>query len=198
MFKKNHWKVTITIVVLISSYTLYSAMSIWLFSYKNQLVETDAAIVLGAAVWDNLPSPVLRERIDHAIWLYKKGYVKKIIFTGGKAHKGELAESEVARIYAVDHGVPVNDTYIESHSKITEENLENAKGIANDAGLDTFTIVSDPLHMKRSVLMANQLGMNVYSSPTPSSVYKSLETKLPFLVRETFFYIGYKLSMPFR
>ena len=54
-------------------------------------------------------------------------------------------------------------------------------------------IVSDPLHMKRSVLMAKDYGMTAYSSPTPTTKYKSLKTKLPFLFREEFFYIGYKI-----
>ena len=35
-------------------------------------------------------------------------------------------------------------------------------------------------------------GIPAYSSPTPTSRYVSLKTKIPFLVRETFFYIGYK------
>lgn len=41
------------------------------FSSKNQLIKTDAAIVLGAAAWGDEPSPVFRERINHAIWLYE-------------------------------------------------------------------------------------------------------------------------------
>jgi hypothetical protein len=46
--------------------------------------------------------------------------------------------------------------------------------------------------------MANIFNMEVYSSPTPSSVYRTFETKLPFFFREIFFYIGFILSIPFR
>ena len=59
-------------------------------------------------------------------------------------------------------------------------------------------IVSDPLHMKRSMLMAKDLNMKAYSSPTPTTRYKSLKTKIPFLNREVFFYLGYCLARPFR
>lgn len=64
-------------MVIFLIYICYCAISIWTFSNKNQLVKTDAAVVLGAAAWGGEPSPVLRERINHSIWLYENGYVKK-------------------------------------------------------------------------------------------------------------------------
>lgn len=176
----------------------YSALSIWSFGEKVQLVKTDAAVVLGAATWGDDPSPVLRERINHSIWLYENGYVDKIIFTGGKGKGAKHAESEVARDYAIKNNVNSKDILIETKSSITEENLKYANAVAHENNLTTFTIVSDPLHMKRAMLMAKNTGMDAYSSPTQSSVYKSLNTKFPFLLRELFFYIGYILSFPFR
>jgi hypothetical protein len=44
----------------------------------------------------------------------------------------------------------------------------------------------------------SSVGIDAYSSPTQSSVYTSLETKIPFFFRELFFYIGYIISLPFR
>lgn len=198
MLKKHISKIITILAGLIILFVCYSAFSIWTFGAKNKLVKTDAAIVLGAAVWGDQPSPVLRERILHAIWLYENGYVSKIIFTGGKGDIHTMAESEAARKYAIEHHVNSDDILIETISTITEENLKYAYNIANQNGLKTFTIVSDPLHMKRSMVMAHHLGMEAYTSPTSSSVYTSLKTKLPFFLRELFFYIGYLLSIPFR
>ena len=59
-------------------------------------------------------------------------------------------------------------------------------------GYETAIIVSDPLHMKRAMLLAEDAGISAYSSPTPSTRYISLRTKIPFLARETLYYIGYK------
>ncbi len=44
-----------------------------IYAYGNRTITTsaDAAIVLGAAVWNDQPSPVFRERINHAIALYR-------------------------------------------------------------------------------------------------------------------------------
>lgn len=154
--------------------------------------------MLGAAVWNDEPSPVFRERINHAIWLYENNYVEKMIFTGGQSEGNELAESEVARAYAIQNGVNAVDILIETKSTITEENLQYAYEVGNANNLNTFTIVSDPLHMKRAMLMAEDAGMDAYSSPTQSSAYETLKSKVPFLFRELFFYIGYILSLPFR
>ncbi|MGF7048412.1 uncharacterized SAM-binding protein YcdF (DUF218 family) [Paenibacillus sp. DS2015] len=198
MTKKALGKLAIVLIVIILVLISYLAYSIWSFGDKVELVKSDAAIVLGAAAWDGEPSPVLRERINHAIWLYENGYVDTIIFTGGKGDGDQVAESEVARDYAISNNVDVEDILIETQSKITEENLKYAYDMATKHNLETFTIVSDPLHMKRATLMAKSMGMKTYSSPTQSSAYETLNSKIPYIFREVFFYIGYILSLPFR
>lgn len=196
--KKIWFRFVFLIMCFFLIFVAYSTFSIWSFSKKVQLVKTDAAVVLGAAAWGDEPSPVLRERVNHSIWLYENGYVDKIIFTGGKAEGDKFAESEVARDYAIKNNVNPDDILIETKSKITEENLRYAYDIATKENIETFTIVSDPLHMKRAILIAKNTGMEAYSSPTQSSVYKSWNSKFPFFIRELFFYIGYIVSLPFR
>lgn len=183
-----------SVILLIVLYVLYTAYSIAAFAKVNELFRTDAAIVLGAAVIENEPSPVLTERMNHAIWLYDNGYVTKIIVTGGMGDGDSLSEAEVSKRFAMRHGVREEDVILEGKSKITEQNLQNAYAIARGKQFSTFTIVSDPLHMKRALRMAEDLGMDAYSSPTQTSAYRSWRTKLPFLLREVFFYIGYQVQ----
>jgi uncharacterized SAM-binding protein YcdF (DUF218 family) len=179
-------------------WTAISAFDILAFSKKNQLVKTDTAIVLGTAVWNGEPSPVLKERINHAVWLYENGYVENIIFTGGRTGSNKLAESEVSRVYAIQQKVDPDDIYIETESKITEQNFKYANKVADKQGFQTFTVVSDPLHMKRAMVMATDVGMQGYTSPTQTSAFKSMKTKVPFFLRELFFYNGYMFLRPFR
>jgi uncharacterized SAM-binding protein YcdF (DUF218 family) len=160
---------------------------------------------MGAAVWDGYPSPVLQERIKHAIHLYKAGDVKVIIFTGGVGEGDQLAESEVAKEYAIQHGIPAERIYYEMVSKTTYENLEEAGKILDQQKLTTALIVSDPLHMRRAVTIANDLGVTIandlgidaYPSPTSTSRYITWKSKLRFLVKETYFYVTYLLRRPF-
>ncbi|WP_456363627.1 YdcF family protein [Priestia aryabhattai] len=196
--KKLAVKVTLAVYIGFLLFTSYLAYSIISFSNKNELVRTDAAIVLGAAAWGEKPSPVLKERINHSIELYRKGYVKKIIFTGGFGEGATYSESEVSKKYAIDKGIPDQDIFIEKKSKITEENLLYAHKVAKRYNLKSFTIVSDPLHMKRAIVIAHSFGMDVYSSPTQTSAYKSFKSESNFFIRELFFLEGYIVTYPFR
>ena len=81
---------------------------------------------------------------------------------------------------------------MEEDSKITQENLENAKIIMEENDFQKAIIVSDPLHMKRAMLLAEDAGIKAYSSPTPTTMYQSFKTKVPFAAREVFYYVGYK------
>ncbi len=47
---------------------------------------------------------------------------------------------------------------------------------------------SDPLHLKRAATLAEDLGIQAVTSPTPTSRYRSMGPKLRFLAREIFFY----------
>ena len=156
------------------------------------------AIVLGASTYNGMVSPVFQERINHGIWLYENGYVEKLIMTGGMGAGNEHSDACTAKQYAVEKGIPEEDILLEETSAITEENLENAKELMEANGYHTAIIVSDPLHMKRSMLMAEDYGIEAYSSPTPTTRYVSMKTKLEFLSREVFFYMGYKVYRIFR
>jgi uncharacterized SAM-binding protein YcdF (DUF218 family) len=145
----------------------------------------DAAVVLGARVIGDAPSPVFAARIDHAIALYREGRVSILILTGGACEAGCPPESVVARAYAVAHGVPAADIHWEAVSRSTYGNLLEAKRLAASLGLKTLLIVTDPLHEKRAMTIAADLQLVARPSPTPTSRYRSLTSRLEFLARET-------------
>ncbi|MHC0066652.1 YdcF family protein [Nostoc sp. UIC 10890] len=187
------WLILVT-VTLISALLLAiasTASSIYLYGSSSHNIKADAAIVLGAAVWGEEPSPVFRERINHAINLYKNRYVKTIIFTGGVGESNEPAEAVVGKNYALMQQVKATDILTETQSRTTHQNLKNALEVAKAHQLTKFLIVSDPLHMKRAVLMARGLGMDAHSSPTPTTRYRSFQSQMEFLSRETYFYFVY-------
>lgn len=170
-----------------------------IYSYRNAASDgpADAAIVLGASVWGTQISPVFRERINHAIDLYQNRKVQKLIFTGGYGESTEPSESSAARDYALQRGVPAGDILIEEKSHTTYENILYAKEVADAHRLHKVLIVSDPLHMKRSVAMARDVGFVADPSPTPSTRYQGLRSQARLLAHETYYYIGYLLRRPF-
>jgi uncharacterized SAM-binding protein YcdF (DUF218 family) len=183
-------------VVLLAG-VLYTAWRIYTYADHCEVVHADAAIVLGTAAWGEEPSPVFRERINHAITLYEDGYVEKIVFTGGQGDPDEPAEALVGKQFAVAHGVPQADILVETQSRTTRENLYYAQRVATKQQLSTFLLVSDPLHMKRAMLIAGDLGIKAYPSPTPTTMYRSPASQAKFLARETHLYLSYVLGRRF-
>ncbi|HZJ45852.1 MAG TPA: YdcF family protein [Pyrinomonadaceae bacterium] len=184
-------KVLVVTLILMLIVTLFTAANIYSYGNTSSEANADAAIVLGAAVWGNQVSPVFKERINHAINLYRQGRIRKLIFTGGQGNRNEPTEAAAARNYALQNGVPLSDVLIEQQSHTTYENMVYAKRLADQNGLKKILIVSDPLHMKRAVTMAHDVGLDAYPSPTPTSKYRSLKIQTSELARETFYYLGY-------
>jgi uncharacterized SAM-binding protein YcdF (DUF218 family) len=184
---------TILKVLIAVLLVVVGAIAVRIYTYGNNVVdvEADAAMVLGAAVWGNEVSPVFRERINHAIDLYRRGRVHKIIFTGGQGNRNEPTEAAAARAYAIKNGVPANAILLEDSSHTTYENVINAKQVADANGLKKVLIVSDPMHMKRAVAMARDIGLEAYPSPTPTTRYQGWRSQMGSLAHETYYYMGY-------
>lgn len=181
-------KIAFVLLAIIVILGAVISVDIYAYSFISDSNAADAAIVLGAAVWDGEPSPVFEERIEHAINLYKINQVNAIIFTGGVGENDQFAESVVAKGYALQEGISEKNIFYETESRITEENLQGAGKIVKSLGLGRVLVVSDPFHMRRAVLMAQDLGMDAYPSPTPATRYRSLKSKAEFLLRETYFF----------
>ena len=197
MKKRNVKKLLLFIVSIIIAYIIIIAINIYVYGKTDEKQPADVAVILGAGAPDENISPVFQERINHGISLYKNNYVKKLIFTGGVGKGNKNSDAYIAMQYAIKQGVPESDILLEETSVITQENIKNAKMIMDKNSYRTAILVSDPLHMKRAVLMAKDQKMECYSSPTPTTKYISLKSILPFLLREIFFYTGYRIHFIF-
>lgn len=186
------------VVAIVMAICIITAIDIYYYGKTDEKQRADVAIVLGAAASDYGVSPVYRERINHAIWLYQNGYVKNIITTGGVTNGNTKSDAEIAKEYMVNNGIPESSVFTDNQSTITEENLKYAREIMQKQNFGSCILVSDPLHMKRSMQMAKDLGLTAFSSPTPTTRYQSLRTQIPFLARKVFFYLVYCVLSPFR
>ena len=79
--KRRIFQVFLLMICSAILYVSYAAYDIWSYRFKtDDSVKTDAGIVLGAASWNGKPSPVFKERINHAISLYKNGNIKRLFY----------------------------------------------------------------------------------------------------------------------
>lgn len=193
---KKILKYFIALIIAIALTFSLLALDIYVFSLKTTHTNADAVIILGAAAWYKRPSPVFRERIQHGINLLKNKRAKYIIFTGGYGKGSKYSEAFVARQYALSRGISTDKIIIEEKSRITEENIYYALEQAKKYNLKSFILVSDPLHMRRSMAIAKRYKALCYSSPTPTTKFRSFKSKMNFLMREAYYYFLFILRSP--
>src|SRR3989344_892355 len=124
----------------------------------DDVPRTDAALVLGASVFRGSPSPILAERADTAIALYRAGKVKKILVTGDN---GALTHDEVTpvRKYLLDAGIASQDIFLDHAGFDTYSSMYRARDVFLVLSL---TIVTQDFHLPRALWIARHLGLDAY------------------------------------
>lgn len=143
----------------------------------------DAIVVLGAAQYNGTPSPQLAARLDHALDLYEAGHAATVVVTGGKLPGDNYTEAEAERAYLEDRGVPSDAILDENQGRSTFESLDAAAEILRRESMSSVLLVTDPFHTLRTKLIAEEVGLEAYTSPTPSSVITG-RTELKSELRE--------------
>jgi uncharacterized SAM-binding protein YcdF (DUF218 family) len=102
------------------------------------------------------------DRLMQAIKLYKKGIVKKIVFTGGDATilQKDVKEADVIKQYLIDIGIPENDMIFENQSKNTYENATFVYQVLKPSKNDNILLITSAFHMKRALGCFVKAGMN--------------------------------------
>jgi uncharacterized SAM-binding protein YcdF (DUF218 family) len=130
----------------------------------------EAIVVLGAAQYDGRPSPQLAARLDHALDLWNAGVAPVVMVTGGNQPGDRFTEAEASARYLVDRGLPESAIMREDEGRNTYESLDVASQLLAAAGIERVVLVTDPYHVLRTRLIAEQLRLDAAGSPTPTSV----------------------------
>ena len=118
----------------------------------------DCILVLGAGVKeDNSPSDMLRDRLDTAIELYKKGIAPKLLMSGDHG-RVDYDEVNVMKSYAIDKGVPSEDIFMDHAGFSTYESIYRAREIF---GVERVVVVSQKYHLYRALYIGRSFGMDV-------------------------------------
>lgn len=120
-----------------------------------QLENVDCILVLGAGIRNNKPTPMLNDRIEEAISLYKDKKAPKIIMSGDHG-RIDYNEVGVMKDFAIDKGVPSSDIFMDHAGFSTYESLYRAKEIFQ---AKKIIIVTQDYHLYRALYIANQLGL---------------------------------------
>ena len=131
--------------------------------------DCDCIIVLGCGIWeDNTPTPFMRDRLETSINLYKQGYAPKLLMSGDHGKEG-YNEVGVMRQYAIDHGVPSEDIFMDHAGFSTYETMVRASGIF---GIRKAIVVTQEFHIARSVYDCRAFGIECRGVIATNSGYK--------------------------
>lgn len=188
-------KVAIAAVVVLLAYPLYLGYQVWSQSHRDENHSADAIVVLGAAQYDGEPSPIFKARLDQAAYLYREGFSTTVVVTGGKQEGDRFTEAEAGADYLVSQGVPSEAFLLENQGSTTLESLREVRELADEHGIESVLLVSDPMHSERIKRIARDLGFSdVYSSPASYiSLNRSRATKARELAREVASIIAYEI-----
>jgi uncharacterized SAM-binding protein YcdF (DUF218 family) len=174
------FKLALLLVGLVVLYLGVTFAQVWWESKQDNRAPASAIVVLGAAQYDGVPSPVLKARLDHAAELYQQGVAKTIVVTGGKQAGDRTGEGLTSYAYLKSKGVPESALKVEVAGTDTYDELSSTALILDEAKLGhSVVIVSSPYHAYRASAIAEEVGLQPHFSASAD------ESPSGALVRET-------------
>ncbi|RJE90985.1 YdcF family protein [Paenibacillus sp. 1011MAR3C5] len=163
----------------------------WLHAVVLKPGKADALIVLGYVSKDGRIHPLLKERLDEACKLFRQ-YGHKYIIVSGGAVGSRRSESELMKKYLVENGVPEKRVLEEDKSYNTVQNLMFSKQLMAQYQLESFIIITNLFHIRRTKYIMHRLGM-----AGGFSANRSLRSIAVFQLKLTFLEIrAFRLTLP--
>lgn len=170
--------VGLAVAVLLAGYYCVSLWQVHSAGRTDQARQVDAIVVMGAAQYDGRPSPQLAARLDHVAALWLKGFAPLVVVTGGNQPGDRSTEADASAAYLIERGVPDSVILREDRGSTSYESLKRTKALLDERsdGTHSVLVVTDPYHTLRSKLIASEVGMTTYGSPTPTSVVRGVRS----------------------
>ena len=166
--------IKIGIIAVIAMFVLVMGINYYvILSTKGRIIndfkdkDIDCILVLGASTWNGSPSPMLKDRLDEGIKLYKEGVANKIVMSGDHG-KDNYDEVNTMRDYAIESGVPEEDIFMDHAGFSTYDSIYRIKDIF---GAKNIVVVTQKYHLYRALYIAKRLGVNAYGSSSDPRRY---------------------------
>lgn len=133
--------------------------------------EGDAVIILGAALWGENPSPVLRFRLNTAYDFLMAHPEAICVVSGGQGADEVISEAQAMTNYLVEKGLPRERIIMEDKATNTIENFEKSKVLLDEyfKGESYQTVyVTNTFHVYRSGMIAERAGLTAQGLAAPN------------------------------
>ena len=150
---------------------------------RNNSPKVKYLIVLGAGLKGDIPSEVLKYRLNKAVKYFKENPDTIFIVSGGQGKDELISEAEAMEIYLSERGIPIKNIIKEDKSTSTYENLKFSDKIIKEKEITgDIAVMSNSLHMYRVKMISKKLNFplkTVYAE-TPAIVFPN------YMLREYF------------
>lgn len=140
--------------------------------YKDvsSLPPAETVIILGASVHaDGKLSPILQDRVDTAIKLYKKGKVENFLVTGD--HRSDDYNEVSAMVnYLVANGIEKSLITADHAGLDTYDSMYRAGKLFD---IESATVVTQAFHLPRTLFIASNLGLDYRGFAADQRAYKT-------------------------
>jgi uncharacterized SAM-binding protein YcdF (DUF218 family) len=171
------------LLVLVVGYLAVTAVQVWLTSRRSEARPAPAAVVMGAAQYDGVPSPDLAGRLAEVDDLWKRHLIPLIVVTGYKEPGDQFTEAEASEKWLVAHGVP-GQAIVEVGGDDSWANLSLAAAALHERRIDRVLIVSDGFHEARCLAIAADVGLTAWPVPASGSPITGWSA-VPYFAKET-------------
>ncbi len=165
--------------VLLVFLAVYALCNIVVFFSSKKYMSRDmaalpscyTALVLGASVYaSGEPSPILADRLDKALDLYKNNKIKRFLLSGDHGTRS-YDEVNKMRAYLNGKGVPDSVIFTDHAGFDTYSSMVRAQKIFE---VDSLIIVTQAFHLRRAIYIARKQGLAAYGYQSDMRKYSSI------------------------
>ncbi len=137
----------------------------------EEVSECQAALVLGALVYRNgYVSPILADRLDVGIDLYRNRAVNKLLLSGDHGQKS-YDEVNAMKKYVISKNIDTEDIFLDHAGFNTYQSIYRAKSVFQ---AEKVIIVTQKYHLYRAVYIARKLGIDAYGVSSDKHYYPKI------------------------
>lgn len=184
------FKLFLLVLLIPLVYAGWNAADVWSTSRSDERPTSHAIVVMGAAQYDGTPSPLFKARLDHARELFDAEVAPLIVVLGGKREGDRFTEAEAGARY-LERDLPADKVTGVKSGATTLDSLRRFTGLAEERNIEKIVIVSDPLHLARARVMAENFGFE--AAVSPADVHPGEEETRSGLMRETAYLMFFRI-----
>ena len=153
----------------------FLCFSVFVTHGVKDVPDAEVYIVFGCKTNGYTPTYALKRRLDHAYGLLCSHPGSVAVLSGGQGDDETVSEAESMRAYLESRGIEKDRLLIEDRSTSTLENIRFSAALLEEKELTgkKLCAVSNDFHVKRILLQADHLGVEMSASPAKTdSLFK--------------------------